>query len=279
MGSADRGEGILRQRKRCFIRTCARTRKTRARERKKASMFPVTSISTSRLLLALPVTSFASMSVAKDTGKVIAPTHYAFRSFDRQWIIPDASRIINQPNPTLWNAWSDKQVFRDGARCAFAKIRPRAVALTGLIPDLRSLQRLLRRPRVSALGRRAGDAIERARGRVAGAGQGARRAGRARRRHRLYRCGHGASGLHRSLPRRSRPAGPARAADRREGAVRRGGRARARSGVAPLLRRALRRRRRRPAERPAAPAPERTGGPQSPPTAPFPARPNRCPRP
>ena len=40
----------------------------------------------------------------------IAPTRYGFRSFDRQWIIPDA-RLINRPNPTLWKAYSARQVY------------------------------------------------------------------------------------------------------------------------------------------------------------------------
>ena len=32
---------------------------------------------------------------------VLPPVRYGFRSFDRQWIIPD-NRVINQPNPELW---------------------------------------------------------------------------------------------------------------------------------------------------------------------------------
>ena len=48
--------------------------------------------------------------VAADTGTCIAPVRYGFRSLDRQWIIPDG-RVINRPNPTLWENFSDKQVF------------------------------------------------------------------------------------------------------------------------------------------------------------------------
>ena len=40
----------------------------------------------------------------------IEPIRYGFRSFDRQWIIPDA-RLINQPNPTLWNGYSQRQIY------------------------------------------------------------------------------------------------------------------------------------------------------------------------
>ena len=49
-------------------------------------------------------------SVATDMGQCIAPARYAFRSFDRQWIIPDG-RVINRPNPTLWENFSKEQVF------------------------------------------------------------------------------------------------------------------------------------------------------------------------
>jgi hypothetical protein len=77
---------------------------------------------------------FRGFSVANDMGKVIAPTRYAFRSFDRQWIIPDA-RLINQPNPNLWKAWSDRQVFVTAIERASPKSGP-ALSLTNLIPDL-----------------------------------------------------------------------------------------------------------------------------------------------
>jgi hypothetical protein len=59
---------------------------------------------------------------------------YAFRTLDRQWIIPDA-RVINQPNPTLWDAHSDKQVYLTGLERAPATSGP-AVSLTNLVPDL-----------------------------------------------------------------------------------------------------------------------------------------------
>lgn len=39
-------------------------------------------------------------SVAEENGECLPPLAYAYRSFDRQWIIPD-SRVINQPNPEL----------------------------------------------------------------------------------------------------------------------------------------------------------------------------------
>ncbi|MFY9968974.1 MAG: type ISP restriction/modification enzyme, partial [Roseiarcus sp.] len=77
---------------------------------------------------------FRGFSVANDTGKSIAPTRYAFRTLDREWIIPDA-RLINQPNPTLWKAWSDKQVFVTALDAHSPKSGP-ALSLCGDIPDL-----------------------------------------------------------------------------------------------------------------------------------------------
>ena len=53
---------------------------------------------------------FRGGQIAKDAKPVVRPARYAFRSFDRQWIIPDA-RLINRPNPTLWDCHSDQQVY------------------------------------------------------------------------------------------------------------------------------------------------------------------------
>ncbi len=50
------------------------------------------------------------MAAKDDKGTAVAPVRYAFRSFDRQWIIPD-TRLINRPNPTLWTAHSARQVY------------------------------------------------------------------------------------------------------------------------------------------------------------------------
>lgn len=42
--------------------------------------------------------------------EVTSPIRYGFRSFDRQWIIPD-SRLLNQPAPKLWEMIGSDQVF------------------------------------------------------------------------------------------------------------------------------------------------------------------------
>jgi Type ISP C-terminal specificity domain/N-6 DNA Methylase len=77
---------------------------------------------------------FRSHSVASDKEKAIAPMRYAFRSFDRQWIIPD-NRLINRANPTLWKTWSDKQVFA-AALDAHSPTSGPALSLCAAIPDL-----------------------------------------------------------------------------------------------------------------------------------------------
>ena len=48
--------------------------------------------------------------VADEHGDSIPPVRYGFRSFDRQWIIPD-NRMINRPNPKLWEGHSKHQVY------------------------------------------------------------------------------------------------------------------------------------------------------------------------
>lgn len=73
-------------------------------------------------------------SVNTDKGPVVAPTRYGFRSFDRQWMIPDA-RLINRPNPTLWNEYSSRQVFLTAPEDRSPSTGP-ALSFTDLIPDL-----------------------------------------------------------------------------------------------------------------------------------------------
>lgn len=76
----------------------------------------------------------SSKAVADETGAVLAPVRYGYRSFDRQWLIPD-NRLINRPNPTLWESRSDRQVFLT----AFTEESPTggpSLTVTGLIPDI-----------------------------------------------------------------------------------------------------------------------------------------------
>ena len=77
---------------------------------------------------------FRAGSVGSDKGAVIRPTRYGFRSFDRQWIIPDG-RLINRPNPTLWEDQSNQQVYLTALR-AHAPTTGPAVTFSAAIPDL-----------------------------------------------------------------------------------------------------------------------------------------------
>lgn len=73
-------------------------------------------------------------TILDEQGTLFGPTPYAFRSFDRQWIIPD-SRLINQPNPKLWDTFSDSQVYLT----ALARTAPSngpTVTFAGAISDL-----------------------------------------------------------------------------------------------------------------------------------------------
>jgi len=59
---------------------------------------------------------------------------YGFRSFNRQWIIPD-SRVITQPNAELWRSRSDRQVYLTALSQTSPSSGP-ALTITGLVPDL-----------------------------------------------------------------------------------------------------------------------------------------------
>ena len=75
-----------------------------------------------------------AISVADDRGDVVAPVRYGFRSFDRQWLIPDA-RLLNQPNPTLWATHSTRQVYLTALSRTSPSNGP-GLSITGCIPDL-----------------------------------------------------------------------------------------------------------------------------------------------
>jgi hypothetical protein len=73
-------------------------------------------------------------AIIAETSSVTNPIRYAFRTLDRQWIIPDA-RVINQPNPTLWDSYSAKQVYLTALEAHSPTSGP-AISIAGLIPDL-----------------------------------------------------------------------------------------------------------------------------------------------
>lgn len=71
--------------------------------------------------------------VSIDRSPCTNPIGYGYRSFDRQWIIPD-NRLINQPNPELWERHSVQQVYLTAITRSSPSSGP-ALTFTGLIPD------------------------------------------------------------------------------------------------------------------------------------------------
>ncbi len=69
-----------------------------------------------------------------ERGLCLDPVQYSYRSFNRQWIIPD-SRVITQPNAELWASWSNQQVYLTALSRTSPSNGP-ALTLTGLVPDL-----------------------------------------------------------------------------------------------------------------------------------------------
>jgi hypothetical protein len=74
------------------------------------------------------------MPIAKDKGVVVKPVRYAFRSFDRQWIIPD-HRLLSRARPELWALASEKQVFLTAVEDQPIRPPGPAVTFSSLIPD------------------------------------------------------------------------------------------------------------------------------------------------
>jgi predicted helicase len=74
-----------------------------------------------------------SATVAQDQQLAMTPCRYAFRSFDRQWILPD-HRLLSMARPILWNEYSSRQVFLTALEASSPRSGP-AVTLTDLIPD------------------------------------------------------------------------------------------------------------------------------------------------
>ena len=77
---------------------------------------------------------FRQIPVASDSRSVVPPVRYGYRSFDRQWIIPDG-RLINRPNPSLWRCHSNQQVYMTALHQTAPSGGP-AVTFSAAIPDL-----------------------------------------------------------------------------------------------------------------------------------------------
>lgn len=74
-----------------------------------------------------------SVTVANDGGPMVGPVRYAFRSFDRQWIVPD-HRLLSRARSDLWLGLGAKQVYVTALE-AHSPTHGPAITLAGLIPD------------------------------------------------------------------------------------------------------------------------------------------------
>ncbi|MFG1997599.1 type ISP restriction/modification enzyme [Spirillospora sp. NPDC048911] len=72
-------------------------------------------------------------SLVKETGPCLEPVRVAYRSFDRQWLIPD-NRLLVMARPPLWQVWSEDQVYV--SEDAHAIKHGPGLVFTGLVPDL-----------------------------------------------------------------------------------------------------------------------------------------------
>lgn len=90
----------------------------------------------SKKVVPTPLSGFEAkaVSVADDQSSGLPPVPYGFRSFDRQWMIPD-SRLINQPNPELWSRHSNHQLYVAALSRTSPSAGP-ALSFTSLVPDL-----------------------------------------------------------------------------------------------------------------------------------------------
>ncbi len=74
------------------------------------------------------------LSSLKSGAASIAPVRYAYRSFDRQWVLPDA-RLGDFMRPALWRIVGPRQIFLTSMLTNVIGPGPAAVA-TALVPDL-----------------------------------------------------------------------------------------------------------------------------------------------
>src|SRR6516165_2449879 len=85
-----------------------------------------------KVVKGLPGYSDNPKPVADDKSDCLPPVPYGYRSFDRQWVIPD-SRVINQPNPELWRSHNEKQLYLTAPSDRSPTAGP-ALTFTTLIP-------------------------------------------------------------------------------------------------------------------------------------------------
>ncbi|MFD7157574.1 type ISP restriction/modification enzyme [Kribbella sp. NPDC059898] len=76
----------------------------------------------------------AAGSLAADYTNMVDPIRIAYRSFDRQWVIPD-NRLMVMARPPLWRVRSDRQLYVTEQSNHAIETGP-ALAFTNLLPDI-----------------------------------------------------------------------------------------------------------------------------------------------
>jgi len=76
----------------------------------------------------------AAILSLKPNAEPIEPTRYAFRSLDRQWVLPDG-RLCDRPRAPLWHSLENDQVFITSLLTGILGYGPAAVACAN-VPDL-----------------------------------------------------------------------------------------------------------------------------------------------
>lgn len=75
-----------------------------------------------------------ALSTLAPSGQMVVPARYAFRSFDRQWAIPD-TRLGDFLRPVLWKAHGEQQIYMTSVLADVLGLGP-AVTACAFIPDL-----------------------------------------------------------------------------------------------------------------------------------------------
>jgi hypothetical protein len=72
--------------------------------------------------------------IRDETGPCPTPVRVAYRSFDRQWVIPD-TRDHHRPSPDLWRVASDSQMFVTEQHAHPVECGP-GLIFTAHVPDM-----------------------------------------------------------------------------------------------------------------------------------------------
>lgn len=102
---------------------------------KKAELFHEDRDRVLRKIVKVPLggNQLRNWTVATDVGEVVRPIPFAFRSLDRQWIIPD-HRLLSQARASMWAAASNDQIHLTAPEDQPPEVGP-ACSFTELIPD------------------------------------------------------------------------------------------------------------------------------------------------